>query len=631
MGLLLDVLNLAQGADDLETTLRVVLTSVTSGYSIGFNRAFLFLLSEDGMTLRGALAVGPRSVEEAREIWLDIEEKARSLEDIVSASRAGGREGDVELTGIVRGISVAAGNTEAVLGRCLSEGETMVLDGQSMVAEDDALKSLTRGIFVCTPITSDGQPIGVIVADNMITGQRPTGEQVRLLRALARQVGQVIANATQREEIKRRYQELSTLNEVGKGILSTTDLRADLSLIARISAQVLNARGAVVRLLDEESGDLVVKAMFGIPLGQISSSSMDTGQRIAEKVAVEGVPVVIKDTDIARAGEERPGGHNLLCVPLAREKKVMGTLTVMGKAVSETLGPPEFDKHDMRFLTVLAGQAAIAIENAKMIEGLRNSEERIKDLHRHLLRSERLAALGELSSQVAHEIRNPLTSIGGFARSIERNMSPDHRDRRFLEIIIKETDRLERILTEHLSFAKLSPPDFKEGDLNGVLRETLNLFTEKAASKETRLEVELAERIPPMMMDSDKIKQVFINLLQNALDSIEEGGSIGVFSNRLDRTVEVRVTNDGPPIAPEVLDRLFVPFATTKSSGFGLGLPIACEIVYEHGGSIDVRSEEGKDTVFLVTLPLIVEGDRRTGPIDRRSAVRDRRRLGRKP
>ena len=124
---------------------------------------------------------------------------------------------------------------------------------------------------------------------------------------------------------------------------------------------------------------------------------------------------------------------------------------------------------------------------------------------------------------------------------------------------------------------------------------------------------------------------VFINLLQNGLDYVSDGGHIWVSSTRLDRTVEIRFANDGPPIPSGVLDRLFVPFATTKETGSGLGLPIAYEIVHEHGGTIDVASEEESGTVFLITLPLVVEGDRRRGPVDRRSVVSDRRRMGRVP
>lgn len=631
MGLLLEVLNFLSRVDDLETTLRIILTCVTSGYSLGFNRAFIFMLDEEGTTLRGVLAVGPRSADEAREIWQDIEQRTQNLDDIVSASRMGGREGDRDLTKLVREIKITVGDGTSLLDRCLSGGAPVVVD-RSGLDDTDVLKRLDSNTFVCAPIMTEGRAIGLIVADNLITGEPPTEEQTNLLRALAYQVGEVISHNTHYEEIERRLQELSTLNEVGKGILSTTDLESDLALIARISAQVLNARGAVLRLLDDETGELVTKAMYGVTVGEVGGVSEEGGQAIAEQVAAQGEPVLIRDT---KAYEESDPAlarrKNLLCVPLAKGDRVIGTLTVFDKVHSESLGEYGFTKADLRFLAVLAGQAAIAIENAKLFERLKNKQERIRELHRHLLRSERLAALGELSSQVAHEIRNPLTAIGGFARSVERTMADDDSNRESIEIIIKETERLERILTEQLCFAKLSPPEMKPQDINDIIRETASLFTEKINAKQASLTTELADEIPNINIDADKMKQVFINLLQNAIDTISEGGRIGVKSDLLNRTVEIRFLNNGPPIPVEILGRLFVPFATTKASGSGLGLPIAYEIIYEHGGTIDVTTDTESGTVFLITLPLIVEGERRRGPIDRRSAVYDRRRFGRVP
>ena len=632
MRLLLEVLTFMQGAEDLDTTLRIVLDCVTSGYAIGFNRAFLFLLDEDGKRLRGTLAVGPGSKEEAHEIWQEIAEKTHRLEDIVALSPMEGREGDRDLTKLVRDIEVGIGGEETFLDRCIASGETVVVGDPEEVGDCDVVRRLGSKAFVCTPIVSRGQPIGLVIADNLITGEIPTDEQVSLLKALAYQVGQAIASARHHEDLRRRYQELSTLNEVGKGILSTTDLETDLGLIARISAQVLNARGGVLRLVDDETGDLSIKAMYGVTIGEVDAASREGAQEIAEKVARDGNPMLINDVEsYSGTGGALGSRKNLVCVPLAKGDRVVGTLTVFDRIPTESLGSEGFGHDDVRFLTVLGGQAAIAIENAKLFDNLRSSQDRIRELHKHLLRSERLAALGELSSQVAHEIRNPLTAIGGFARSIEREMTDDDPDRAHIEIIIKETDRLERILTEQLCFAKLSPPEFTDGDINQVIRESVSLLSERIAATDARLEVNLQSDIQGVRMDPDKIKQVIINLLQNAADNVSRGGRLMVSSNSNGRTAEVRVANDGPPIPEPMLERIFVPFATTKSGGSGLGLPIAYEIIYEHGGTIDVRSEEGSDTVFLITLPLIVDGERRHGPVDRRSMMRDRRRMGRVP
>jgi GAF domain-containing protein len=546
MALLLEILGFIEGTDDLETTLRIILTCVTSGYSIGFNRAFLFLLGDDGKRLRGVLAVGPGSPQEASEIWKAIEEKSDNLQDVVSAVKMGGREGDVELTRLARRMEIRVGEGSSMVEECILRGETKVVADTDLLGETEVLRDLGSGTFVCTPITTAGSPIGVIIADNLITGEMPSDEQVGLLKALAYQVGQIVSSASHYEDIERRLQELSTLTEVSKGILSTTDLETDLALIARISAQVLNARGAVLRLVDDETEDLVIKAMFGMSIGEMGGAAQEGAQSIAEEVAGDGRPRLIKDTsEYSDSDPELARRKNLICVPLAQGERVIGTLTVFDRMPTESLGDEGFSDKDLHFLTVLAGQAAIAIDNAKLIDGLRKSQQRIRELHRHLLRSERLAALGELSSQVAHEIRNPLTAIGGFARSIQRRLTEDDANRKHVDIIVKETDRLERILTEQLCFAKLSPPDFEPGSINGVIREVIDLFTEKLESKKAVLDLKLADSLPEVLIDSDKMKQVFINLLQNAIDNIREGGRVWVNSSRFERTVEIRIGTTG--------------------------------------------------------------------------------------
>lgn len=631
MALLLEILNFVQGADDLETTLRIILACVTSGYSLGFNRAFLFLLTDNGKALRGALAVGPRDAEEAHRIWKDIEEKANSLEDIVAASRMGGRVGDRELTALVRGLEIGIGEGASVLEDCMSHGEARVVTGPESLGEEEIIRKLGSKTFVCAPIIGTGRPIGVIISDNLITGEAPSDEQVGLLKSLAFQVGQIIASASHHEDIERRLRELSTLTEVSKGILSTTDLESDLALIARISAQVLNARGSVLRLVDDDDGALAIKAVFGMTIGEMGGAADEGAQSIAEEVVREGKAMLVKDTSLY--AERDPGlvcRKNLICVPLAKGDRSIGTLTVFDRMPSESLAHGGFDENDLRFLTVLAGQAAIAIDNAKLIDGLKKSQQRIRELHRHLLRSERLAALGELSSQVAHEIRNPLTAIGGFARSVQRRLGKEDANRKHVDIIVKETERLERILTEQLCFARLSPPDLKPENIKEIIEEVIDLFREKLDAKKADLKADVGEGLPKVMIDSDKIKQVCINILQNAVDNIRENGKIWVGCGRNDHLLEIRVGNDGPRIEESILNRLFVPFATTKSSGSGLGLAVTYEIVYEHGGTIDVRTDE-KETVFLITLPLGSDADRRRGPVDRRSTMRDRRRIGRNP
>ena len=204
----------------------------------------------------------------------------------------------------------------------------------------------------------------------------------------------------------------------------------------------------------------------------------------------------------------------------------------------------------------------------------REAERRLREAQTHLMRSEKLAALGEMSAKVAHEVRNPLASIGGFARRVARTIPKTDPNSEPMEIIIRETERLERIVTEQLQFAQLARRRLRMEDLNSVLNETLHLVAQSIVERRARLVKRLAPDIPLLLLDADKIKQVVLNIVQNALQNVSQGGRIKVESRRLRDCVQVEVANDGPKIAGEVMERLFVPFNTSRESGTGLGLAV---------------------------------------------------------
>ncbi len=590
LSLLLEIQSHLQRAPDLETALKIVLVAVTSGYSIGFNRAFLFLLDEPG-TLRGIFAVGPRSPEEASAIWNSITATTASFHEQLLAAESVDGASDKELTSLVRKIKIKVGSGMSVLEQCIEQGKVVRLSGVEELLPADPLRQLELRSFICTPISAGRKPIGVIVADNAFVCRDPTDEQIRLLRTLTLQVGQVISTLRHYEEIRRRFQELSTLNEVCKGILSTTELEQDLNLIARISAQVLNARRSILRLKSHGGDTLEVKATYG--WGEAQASRVDDA--VARRVIETGNPI------LKSRGDEMT--VDLICVPLTKGYNVIGTLTVLEKTIEVSLGEEGFNTDDLRFLCVLAGHAAIAIENARLFESLKRKEERIRELNRHISRFERLAALGELSARVAHEIRNPLVAIGGFARSVARRMDEDNPDRSLMETIVKETERLERILSGHLEFAKISPPELKPDDINRLIEETVTLFEEILLSKKVDFEANLQPDLPQVRIDCDKMKEVFINLLKNAVDNVPEAGRVRIRTMLEDEQVVAIFENDGPGVPEDILPTLFAPFVSGRKSGCGLGLPISYEIIKEHGGKLEVVNLDS-GVAFVVRLPV---------------------------
>jgi len=242
-------------------------------------------------------------------------------------------------------------------------------------------------------------------------------------------------------------------------------------------------------------------------------------------------------------------------------------------------------------------------ENIGTIVVLRDLTE-LKRLEEQVRRADRLAGLGELAAGVAHEIRNPLTAIQGYVQLIGEDMGWEDPQHEYLRIIAKEVNRANRIIEELLRFARPTIPLFTHINLTEELEQTLVLAGQVHAKNITIIRD--YQPLPPIMADSEQLKQVFLNLLINAAQAIgEKGGTIRVATRHLPewRQVVLAVADTGCGISPEHLDRLFDPFFTTKEKGTGLGLAIAHQIVRLHGGAIGVESEPGCGAVFSIYLP----------------------------
>lgn len=218
-------------------------------------------------------------------------------------------------------------------------------------------------------------------------------------------------------------------------------------------------------------------------------------------------------------------------------------------------------------------------------------------------RLSRLAAMGELSARLAHEIRNPLNAIQGAASYISKN----YRGRlisEFLHIIREEVSRINVLTTALLNFAKPLESKPSMTDINEVAKETISLISPEFDDRGVTLETDLAKGIPSSLFDRNQIKQVIINFMLNALDASEEGRKVRVSTRNPDGSLVLSVTDEGKGIREEEIEHIFRPFYTTKTKGTGLGLAIAERIAEEHGGRIEVVSAEGKGSLFSLHLPI---------------------------
>lgn len=228
----------------------------------------------------------------------------------------------------------------------------------------------------------------------------------------------------------------------------------------------------------------------------------------------------------------------------------------------------------------------------------------VRDLQERVRRSERLASLGRLAAGIAHEIRNPLSSIRGFAQFFG-NRFRGREEEGYAAVMVKEVDRLNRVISELLDFARPKKPHREPQDLKNLWENALVLLEVEFKKKKIEIEKNYEPNLPLVMADRDQISQAFLNLLINSIESMDADGKIRLFLRKGDRagTMEVIIEDTGRGIPAEDIEKIFEPFFSTKRKGTGLGLAIVHQIVESHDGEIKVKSTEGKGTTFCITLP----------------------------
>jgi len=228
----------------------------------------------------------------------------------------------------------------------------------------------------------------------------------------------------------------------------------------------------------------------------------------------------------------------------------------------------------------------------------------VRKLKEKIRRSEKLAALGKLAAGVAHEIRNPLSSIKGFATYFGTKFNDGSEDKKAAEVMIQEVDRLNRVISELLEFARPSELKPREANINEVIEHSLRLIREDAKTKEIAVRFRKDPKVPRVFIDSDRFFQALLNLYLNSIESMDKGGilEITVFSLN-HREIQIDIKDTGKGISSENTSRVFDPYFTTKASGTGLGLAIVHKIIEAHGGEIKVKSREGEGTAFALIIP----------------------------
>ena len=420
-----------------------------------------------------------------------------------------------------------------------------------------------------------------------------------LLSELAELAAQVVRNTWRYQQHRQRAGLLEALVQLGRAINSSVHLDDVLQTATREAARLLSTRMSSLQLLDPSGEWLVLRAQHGAGSGYPRREPLSVAESLMGSVVRRRKPAQVDNVQTApqyqhRALAREEGLVSLLSVPLVYGQQCLGTLNVY------TGVPHVYSNDEVRALTALAELTAIAIEKARLIEHAMETEEQLR-------RNEQLAALGLLAAEVAHEIRNPLTAISVRLFTLQKNLKPGSSEHSDASLIRNEIDRLEQIVKNFLKLARPSEPKVAAIPTEPVLREVAALLGPQLQKR--GVELKLGEfSIGSFLGDPLQIKQVLINLIQNAAESIDGRGAVTLRSRETAgaggaRAVVIEVEDTGSGISPDVEERLFDPFFSTKDSGTGLGLAIAAKIIEQHKGSLDFETRPGDGTVFRLTLP----------------------------
>jgi signal transduction histidine kinase len=389
---------------------------------------------------------------------------------------------------------------------------------------------------------------------------------------------------------------LEALFSISTEISSTLQLEEVLQRVVAHACRLMDARVASLLLIDKEAGTLRPAATYGASAAYLAQPDRGVGTSLTGEVIRSGLPLSILDvrtqvqypvSELAR----KEGLCSLLSVPLRTKTDIIGVLNVY------TGEPRCFDESDIRLLTLLANQSAIAIENASLHQDEMEARERLRQ-------SEKLAALGKLSAGLAHELRNPLNTVSMLIYAMSRELRADEPISADLHIVQGELQRMSLLIEQFLEFARPRPPHFQRERIDEIMEETLLLIGPEARSRRVMICKEWEKHLPLVWIDGVQIKQVFLNLLLNAMQAMPNGGRITVRIHVSGGSILTAINDEGPGIPPEVRANLFQPFFTTKQGGTGLGLSISQRIIEGHNGRLRIFSQSGSGTTVIVRLPL---------------------------
>ncbi len=420
-------------------------------------------------------------------------------------------------------------------------------------------------------------------------------------------------------DLNYKIKQLLAIQETGKAILSVLDLNQLLSVIMNILSNTCQIHRALIMMVNQDEGCLEYFYAIGfqgetpreiknykIPLTRVSN----TLARVANTGKSEYIPEVSnsllnRENLVLVIGKPT----SVYVAPLITRSKVIGIIatdSADGRGIPTTI---------RETLEVFAPQIAIAIENARLYSQLQKQMKELQRSQDLLSRADKLSFFGNLAARLAHEIKNPMVAIRTFIQLLPQKYDDEEFKKDFYNIAMEETDRVNNLLTELLDLVKTRESCYELTDLHGLIERMILLISPQSKSKQIEIIKKFDPRMSLISIDPEKMKQVILNLLSNAIEFTPKGGSIEIVTTEIQekenpQKIYIEIKDNGLGIPQSIIHKIFDPYFTTKHksslhNGTGLGLFIAYQNMLDHQGTIEVESKVNEGTKFILSLPVI--------------------------
>jgi nitrogen-specific signal transduction histidine kinase len=582
---------------DLNALDRMVAALAVHPAGAGFERAHLLVWNPDLDCLVGRLswsAGGPLSLGPA----------------LLLAQRQGNEGLDPEATRALRARSWRVEELPADLRPAWTAGIAVITDSSSADLPWSAAAQVgAAGI-------ARGRHAYAVVVGEWSSVEDPA-ERLRVLENLRRLAIAALDAQAAAAAAHRRSDQLGALAELARAAVSPHNLAELFHLGCRAAAQVTGARGAA--LWTRSPQERTALACSHGPLGSRERIARAL-EPLAAAVVREGQVQVIEraTSDPRLAAEIAAQITALVAVPISAYGQVRGTLAVYDRGTFHPSESIAFDREEVAFLGALCDLLALAVAEAGREDEVRVVGERRRELEARLAQLESMAAACVSWSRVGREARNPIAAIGAFARRVQRGLGEGALEREYLEVVIREADRLEHMMGEQLLAEPPPRSRLRLESLNEVVQEVLQEHGEALVRRRVRLLKKLAPDVPPLLLDRDRIRRAVDNVVARCLEAVAPGGRVRIECRRVHQHVVLEIANDGAPPNGALMEQLFVPFALGRRGTEDVGLSAAHQLVRQQGGEVRVRSEAEWSAIFTLVLPVRENGDRRRTMQDRR-------------